>query len=143
LGGGRGSTSLGHDFDSSHDVVFGLSWRIGPGGLLDRNRERETTARERQAELELEKARDAVRRQVVEQHTRVRALAEQVGLARNALEAADRTARLGRARRETGVSAPLEDIQAEEELARARRDYLATVADYNQAQYALRFAVGD
>jgi outer membrane protein TolC len=36
----------------------------------------------------------------------------------------------------------LEDLQAEEELARARRDYLATVADYNQAQYALRFATG-
>ena len=28
------------------------------------------------------------------------------------------------------------------ELARARRDYLATVAEYNQAQYALRFATG-
>jgi hypothetical protein len=37
----------------------------------------------------------------------------------------------------------LEDLQAEEEVARARRDYLSTVADYNLAQYALRYAVGD
>jgi len=37
----------------------------------------------------------------------------------------------------------LEDLQAGEELASARRDYLSTVADYNQAQYALRFAVGE
>jgi len=66
-----------------------------------------------------------------------------VALARKALEAADQTAALSRQRRETGVSAALEDVQAEDELARARRDYLGTVADYNQAQYALQFATGN
>jgi outer membrane protein TolC len=73
----------------------------------------------------------------------VRSLAAQVELARKALAAADQTARLSRQRRETGVSAVLEDLQAEEELARARRDYVATVADYNQAQYGLKYAVGE
>jgi len=143
LGGGPGTAAPGHDFDTSRDYAIGLSWRIGPGGLLDRNREREAAARLRQSELELEKTRDAIRRQVVEQHARLRSLAEQIELARKTLEAADETARLSRARRETGVSAVLEDLQAEDELARARRDYLATVADYNQAQYALRFAAGN
>ena len=143
LGGGTGSTGIGRQFDVSEDYAFGLSWRVGPGGLFDRNRQRETASRERQVELELEKTRDAIRRQVVEQHTRLRALGEQIALARKTLEAADQTAGLSRQRRETGVSAVLEDLQAEEELARARRDYLATVADYNQAQYALRFAAGD
>jgi outer membrane protein TolC len=143
LGGGPGSTSIGHDFDLSADYSFGLSWRVGPGGLGDRNRQRETLARERQGELEQEKVRDVIRRQVVEQHARLRSLATQVELARKALEAADQTAGLSRQRRSTGVSAVLEDLQAEEELARSRRDYLATVADYNQAQYALRYAVGD
>jgi outer membrane protein TolC len=143
LGGGPGSTSPGHDFDTSNDYAFGLSWRIGPGGLFDRNREREASARLRESELDLEKTRDSVRRQVVEQHARLRSLTEQIELARKTLEAADDTARLSRERRETGVSAVLEDLQAEDELARARRDYLSTVADYNQAQYALRFAIGD
>ena len=142
LGGGPGSTAPGHDFDTSNDYAIGLSWRIGPGGLLDRNREREMATRLRQSELDLEKTRDAIRRQVVEQHARLRSLSEQIELSRKALEAADETARLSRARRETGVSAVLEDLQAEDELARARRDYLSTVADYNQAQYALRFATG-
>jgi len=41
------------------------------------------------------------------------------------------------------VSAALEDLQAEDDLTRARRDYLATIADYNLAQYALRFATGE
>jgi outer membrane protein TolC len=143
LGGGPGSTSPGHDFDTSQDYAIGLSWRVGPGGIFDRARQRETTAREHLGELELEKTRDAIRRQVVEAHARLGSLGEQIELARKALEAADRAARLSRERRATGVSAALEDLQAEEELASGRRDYLATIADYNQAQYALRFALGD
>jgi outer membrane protein TolC len=143
LGGGPGSSSLTRDFDMSSDVSFGVSWRVGPGGLLDRNRQRETASRERQVELEREKVQDTIRRQVVEQHTRLRSLATQIDLARKTLEATDQTARLSRQRRETGVSAVLEDLVAEEELARARRDYLATVAEYNLAQYALRYAPGN
>lgn len=143
LGGGPGGSTLSRDFDSSTDYTFGVSWRVGPGGIFDRNRQRETAAREKQVELELEKSRDMVRRQVVEHHTRWRSLATQVELARKALESADQTARLSRQRRETGVSGVLEDLQAEEELSRARRDYVATVAEYNLAQYALRFATGE
>jgi outer membrane protein TolC len=143
LGGGPAGSSVTRDWGYSGDYGIGLSWRVGPGGLLDTNRQRETVARERQVGLEQERVRDSIRRQVVEQHTRVRSLAAQVDLARQALAAADQTARLSRQRRETGVSAVLEDLQAEEELARARRDYLATVADYNQAQYALKYAVGE
>ncbi len=143
LGGGPAGSSLTRDFDSSTDYAIGLSWRVGPGGILDRNRQRETAARERQSELELEKVRDQIRRQVVEQHAKLRSLAIQIELARKGLEAADQTARLSRQRRETGVGAVFEDLQAEEELARARRDYSSTVADFNLAQYALRFATGE
>lgn len=143
LGGGPGTTSIGRNFDLSSDYGIGVSWRVGPGGLFDRNRQRETASRERQISLEQEKLRDVIRRQVVEHHARLQSLAAQIDLARRTLEAADQTAKLSRQRRETGVSAVLEDVQAEDELARARRDYLATVADFNLAQYALKFAVGD
>jgi outer membrane protein TolC len=143
LGGGPGSASLTRDFDMSSDVALGVSWRVGPGGLFDRNRQRETASRERQVELDREKVQDTIRRQVVEQHTRLRSLATQIELARKTLVATDQTARLSRQRRETGVSAVLEDLVAEDELARARRDYLATVAEYNLAQYALRYATGE
>jgi outer membrane protein TolC len=143
LGGGPSGSSITRDFDSSTDYAIGLSWRVGPGGILDRNRQRETAARERQSELEMEKLRDLIRRQVVEQHARLRSFATQIELVRKALEAADQTARLSRQRRETGVGAVFEDLQAEEELARARRDYSATLADFNLAQYALRFATGE
>jgi len=143
LGGGPAGSTLTRSFDRSDDYAIGLSWRVGPGGLFDRNRQRETAARERVVELELERTRDTIRRQVVEQHAQLRSLGAQIEFARKTLEAADQTARLSRQRRETGVSAVLEDLQAEEELARARRDYLATVADYNHAQYALRYVTGE
>ncbi|MBI5689170.1 MAG: TolC family protein [Verrucomicrobia bacterium] len=143
LGGGPSGSTVTRDWGYSGDYGIGLSWRVGPGGLLDENRKRETAARERQGELDLERVRDAIRRQVVEQHTRVRALKTQVDFSRKALEAAEMTARLSRQRREVGVSQVLEDLQAEEELARSRREYLTMLAEHNQAQYALKFAVGD
>ncbi len=143
LGGGPAGSTITRDWGYSGDYSFGVSWRVGPGGLFDHNRQRETASRERQVEFEQEKVRDVIRRQVVEQHARLRSLATQITLAQKALDAADQTARLSRQRRETGVSAVLEDLQAEDELARARRDYLSTVADYNQAQYALKFVTGD
>lgn len=142
LGGGPAGSTLTRDYGYSGDYTIGLSWRVGPGGLLDQNRQREAASRAQQAELEIEKLKDLIRRQVVEQHTRLGSYGAQIDLARKALEAADQTARLSRQRRETGVSAALEDLQAEDELARARRDYLATIADYNLAQYALRYVTG-
>ena len=41
------------------------------------------------------------------------------------------------------VGAVLESIQAEQELTRARLDYLDAVSEFNKAQYALRRAIGD
>jgi len=143
LGGGPAGSTVTRDWDYSGDYSFGVSWRVGPGGLFDRNRQRETASRARQVEFDQEKVRDLIRRQVVEQHARLRSFGAQIELARKALDAADQTARLSRQRRETGVGAVLEDLQAEDDLARARRDYLSTVADYNQAQYALKYVTGE
>jgi outer membrane protein TolC len=143
LGGGPEGSTWTRDYGYSGDYSLGVSWRVGQGGLFDKNRERETVSRVRQVELEQEKVRDLIRRQVVEQHARLESLTAQIELARKTLDAADQTARLSRQRRETGVGGALEDLLAEDELARARRDYLATIADYNLAQYALKFVVGN
>ena len=48
-----------------------------------------------------------------------------------------------RNRKEFGVGAVLETIQAEQELTRTRLDHLRLVAEHNQAQYALRYALGE
>jgi hypothetical protein len=47
-----------------------------------------------------------------------------------------------RSAREFGVAAVLERILAEQDLTRARNDYVATVAEHDKAQYALLTAIG-
>jgi outer membrane protein TolC len=119
-----------------------LSWRIGPGGLFDRGRIAAGESRLRTVELEGQKLRLEIVRQVVESHTRVHSLSDQMVTAQRALEAAQKTLELSRERKEFGVGAVAETIQAEQDLTRARRDYLATVAEYNKAQFTLQRAAG-
>lgn len=142
LGGDTGLRSWSRGFDSSNDYGIGLSWRIGPGGLFDRSRVRSSEARLHRGELELEQTRDAIRRQVVEFHARAQSLSAQLDSHRRALDSAEKTAQLSRERRAQSVSGVLEDLIAEEELARARRDYVAAVAQFDQSQHALLRALG-
>jgi len=140
LGGGKnGSTG---DFGATQDYFVGLAWRFGPGGLLDFGRIHANQARLQTAELNSEKLRDEITRQVVESHTRVQSLFDQLGTGKQNLATAAETLRLTRERKQFGVGIVLEDIQAQQELTRAKSDYLTTVAEYNKAQYGLSWAVG-
>jgi outer membrane protein TolC len=58
------------------------------------------------------------------------------------LAAAEESLHLAQQRKEFAVGVVLETIQAEQDLTRARLDYLKTVADFNRAQYFLRKATG-
>jgi outer membrane protein TolC len=142
LGGDTGLRSWSRGFDNSNDYGVGLSWRIGPGGLFDRSRVRSSEARLRRGELELEQTRDTIRRQVVEFSARASSLSAQLASLRAALDSAEKTAQLSRERRAQSVSGVLEDLLAEEELTRARRDYVAAVAAFDQSQHALLRVLG-
>ena len=61
---------------------------------------------------------------------------------RQNLATASETLRLTRERKQFGVGAVLEDIQAQQELTRARSDYLNAVAEFDKAQYSLLKALG-
>ena len=140
LGGGR----RGHRaaFGASQDYVLGLAWRIGPGGLFDAARVAEARARLEGARLLAEQRRQGVVGEVVEAFARVASLSDQIATAKEALAAAEETLRMSQARKEFGVAAVLERILAEQDLTRARTDYLSAVAEYDKAQYALARAVG-
>jgi outer membrane protein TolC len=120
----------------------GLSWRIGPGGLLDFGRINASQARLDVAELTALKSSDDIARQVVESYTRVRSLSDQIAASRQSLSAASETLRLTRQRKQLGVGIVLEDIQAQQELVRGRADYLTAVAEFNKAQYVLGKVIG-
>jgi outer membrane protein TolC len=140
LGGGKnGSTG---NFGDSEDYLVGLGWRIGPGGLFDAGRVNASKARLEAARLSGEKVRDDVTRQVVESHARAQSLFDQIAAAKQNLATAGETLRLTRERKQFGVGVVLEDIQAQQELTRARSDYLNAIAEFNKAQYELTKAVG-
>ena len=140
LGGGKnGSTG---NFGDSEDYVVGLGWRIGPGGLFDAGRVNASKARLEAARLSGEKVRDDVTRQVVESHARAQSLFDQIAAAKQNLATASETLRLTRERKQFGVGVVLEDIQAQQELTRARSDYLNAIAEFNKAQYELTKAIG-
>jgi outer membrane protein TolC len=83
-----------------------------------------------------------VTRQVIEAHTRVQSLQDQIATAQRAIQAAEETLRLSQQRKEFAVGAVLETIQAEQELTRTRLDLLTAVAEQNKAQYSLSKAIG-
>jgi len=140
LGGGR--NGIGDTFGAQEDYAIGVSWRIGPGGLFDFTRTRATESRVRISELTMGKLHDEVTRQVVEAFTHWQSLNEQLNVAKRALDAAEEGLRLAQQRKEFAVGIVLENIQAEQDLTRARLDYLKTVADFHRAQYTLLKAIG-
>ncbi len=135
LGGGRNGT--GDTFGGQEDYSIGLNWRIGPGGLFDFGRIHSAKSRLKIAELSFGKLRDDATRQVIEAFTRWQSLADQLATAQRILAAAAEGLRLAQQRKEFAVGVVLETIQAEQDLTRARLDYLKTVAEFNKAQYTL------
>ncbi len=141
LGGGTYGEGL-RSFNTTMEYGIGLTWRIGPGGLFDPSRPHLADARQRGAALEQEKLREEIARQVVEAHTLVHSLQDQLTHVRAALDAAGKTLELARERRAFAVGEVLENIQAEQELSRVRLDYLTIVTEHNRAQFLLRRAIG-
>lgn len=140
LGGGRNNDM--ETFGGSANMALTLGWRFGPGGIFDSARERTADSRLRATALANDKLKDDIIRQVVEAHTRVHSLRDQLATLRRALATAEEGFRLTRERKERGIGVVLENIFAEQELTRARSDFVAAVAEVNKAQYGLQRAVG-
>src|SRR5439155_3696587 len=140
LGGGKNDST--GNFAESEDYFVGIGWRIGPGGLFDSGRIHASKARLEAARLSGTKVQDEITRQVVESHARAQSLQDQLATTKQNLATASETLRLTRERKQFGVGAVLEDIQAQQELTRARSEYLNAVAEFDKAQYALSKAIG-
>ena len=141
LGGGTYGEGVG-SFNTTREYGIGLTWRIGPGGLFDPSRTHLADARQRGTAVEQDKLREEIARQVVEAYTLVHSLQEQLTHARAALDAGSKTLELARERRAFAVGEVLENIVAEQELSRARLDYLTVVTEHNRTQFLLRRAIG-
>ncbi len=144
FGGGLGGGQNGHtgNFGPQEDYFVGIGWRVGPGGLFDIPRQRVAKARLSSTRIGAEKLHDEIVRQVVETFTRLQSESQQINIAKRGLAAAEEGLRLAQQRLEFGVGIVLENILAEQDLTRARTDYLKAIAEFNKAQYGLSKAVG-
>jgi outer membrane protein TolC len=140
LGGGPDNGPS--NFGAEADYLVGLSWRLGPGGLFDPGRVNASKSRLTATQLAQTKLLDSITAEVVASLVRVQSLSDQITLAEQKLASANETLRLTRERKQYGVGVVLEDIQAQQDLTRARSEYVTTIAEYNKAQYGLSRAVG-
>ena len=140
LGGGRNNNA--GDFGGTENMALTLGWRLGPGGLWDTPRRQTAGARLAATTLTADKIKDNIIQQVVEAHTRTHSLIAQLATLKRALATAEEAFRLTRERKERGFGVVLENIFAEQELTRARSDYVAAIAEFNKAQYTLQLASG-
>ena len=141
LAGGRnGDFRNGDDFQ---DYGVAATWKIGPGGIGDRSRVRFADSRVRQAKIQEDQMRDAIVREVLEARARADSAVAQLELAGQTVTSARRLLELTQARRELGVGAVLEAVDAEREFTRARAEHLRALADQNRLQWELWRAVGE
>lgn len=128
--------------DDYGDYSAGLSWRIGPGGILDRARQRAAGARVRIAEMEADDLKDRITTEVVELRSRAEFAVEQVAIAARNVAASRRLLELTQGRREFGIGAVLEAVDAERELARTRTEHLKAIANHNRCQWEFWYVIG-
>jgi outer membrane protein TolC len=88
------------------------------------------------------KLKDDIIAQVVAGLTHLESISDQITLAEGKLAFATETLRVTNERKQFGVGVVLEDLQAQQDLDRARSDYVNLVAEYNKAQYSLSRFVG-
>jgi outer membrane protein TolC len=140
FGGGKGSNT--GNFDDSNAVMFGLGWRIGPGGLFDKTRHATADSLADQEALLMEHTQQKITREVLESTASVRSLKDRIVIVERLLESAEKAYTLTRERGKQGIGTVMETLRSEEDLSFARLAYFDLVTESNIAQSKLRCAMG-
>lgn len=138
-GGPRGLPS---NSGGTQDYALMFNWRIGQGGLFDFSRIDYAKSKLEQGKLNDAKLHDDIARQVVQTLEGVRSAFDQLALAKKSAALAEQSLQLSQSRKEFGVAAVLEVIQAQKDLTNARSSYVRASTQYAGLQYALAQAVG-
>jgi outer membrane protein TolC len=140
LGGGF-NANFGN-FDETQAVFIGLGWKIGPGGLFDKQRQIIAGAQEEATKHQAGQIKAAIGREVVEAAARAQSAHDQISINDEAVTAAEEMVKLAKQRQASQLGVVLEYLLAREELTRARQNRVQSVAAFNKAQHQLMRAVG-
>lgn len=139
--GGFGGTF--GNIENQKTYFFSLGWKVGPGGLFDSGRQHFVDAQVKAVEIGLAKMVQQIDEEVRLAYTATQSRLDQIKLAEQEVKDADEALKLSQERQAIGHGIPLEVIQAEEALTRARLDYIISVVEYNQAQFQLFIRIGN
>ena len=140
LGGGFNG-DLGN-FDDNQNISIGLGWKIGPGGLFDKQRQIIAGAQEVATQLQAGQIKAAIGREVVEAAAKSQSSHDQISINDEAVAAAEEMVKLAKERQASQLGVVLEYLLAREELTRARQSRILAVIEFNMAQHELKRAVG-
>jgi len=141
FGGGAG-TSIGA-LTHRDDLSVMLYWQFDQLGFANRGRIQQKQSQLRQMEFQREQLQDVIVAEVREAYARVDSFREQMKLAAQASERAQRAYALNRERIFENEGMPLEALQAMQSLADVELMHLESVVGYSQAQIELHTALGN
>jgi outer membrane protein TolC len=140
FGGGPGSSLVNTSDRSDFDAM--LYWQLRNLGAGDRARTDERRSQYRQAQTVEVAVMDRVSSEVSQAYAQVKSRRKQIAIAEGAVGRALKSFQLNRSRIFEKQGLPIEVLQAIQSLAATRREYLAAVIDYNEAQFRLYTTLG-
>jgi len=140
FGGGQGSNV--DDFRGRFDFDAAVVWELRNAGLGEYAKRAETRAQIDQVRAFQARLMDRVVREVLEAAAQIQARKTQIELAESGVQSATHSYERNLARIRQGEGLPIEVLQSLQALDEARREYLRTMADYNEAQFRLQRALG-
>ena len=141
-GMGAGINGTLADLHDRLDVDALAYWEMRNLGFGEVAARRGAQSTVRQTQFRQMAMMDQVAREVVEAQAQVQARKGQMATATLGIEAALASQQQNLARIEQAKGLPIEVLQSLQALAQARREYLRTVIDYNDAQFTLYRALG-
>jgi outer membrane protein TolC len=141
-GFGGGPNSFFGNFSDRTDLDALVVWELRGLGFGNRALQRERASQQAQAALTAEQIRDKVAAEIVRAYYQVRLRHQQIEEARAQVEASAEALPLNLKGILGGQLRAIEAQQAIQALAAARNQYVATVIDYNRAQFQLLRALG-
>lgn len=140
FGGGTGSNI--DNYRGRFDVDATVYWELRNFGLGEQAKRHEARSQYDQAQALQVSMMDRVAREIVEAHAQVQARKWQIKVAESGIKSATDSYERNMARIRAGQGLPIEVLQSLQALDAARREYLRTLADYNEAQFRLQRALG-
>jgi outer membrane protein TolC len=128
---------------NTYQVNAALIWKLPFGRLSYKGDLKQWDAKIAVQHNKLEQFKNQYREEVTGGTVRLQTAGAQIALAKEALRSSGESLNQSMERQKLGTAKPFEVFQAQQYYVQAQLDYLKSVSEYNQSQYALKVALGE